>query len=178
MHINVGKNDFIKTMQKRTAVSSMGPSSLRNQGVGVLRCAQDYCGKLDLSAFSKSDELTFNKLLDRHTDRLLDILPVKTRPWGAARKAINLFLREALYNKYLSKNYHLNKIEKYLEIPLDRIVASELKSFARKELLHWPGLKKLKKPKSDEFQESATMLSDKNGYARVHLDMYLWLKNR
>jgi hypothetical protein len=33
----------------------------------------------------------------RMTESLIDHLPPKGRPWGAARKAINLFLRDALY---------------------------------------------------------------------------------
>jgi hypothetical protein len=50
----------------------------------------------------QSNEIRFRRWLDRQTDNLLDVLPINGRPWGAARKAINLFLRDVLYNQYLS----------------------------------------------------------------------------
>ena len=110
---------------------------------------------------------------------LLDSLPIKNRPWGAARKAINLFLRDALYNQYLSKQFKLQSIESWLEIPLDSAVAKGLKLQSnRDELPRWPGLKNLEANVSEGFQVFASKRANLKKVARVHLDMYLWLDNR
>ena len=37
---------------------------------------------------------------------------------GAARKAINLFLRDALYNRYLNRRFALSWIQAWIEVPL------------------------------------------------------------
>lgn len=175
----IKKADFLDILQKKTAVSAIGPSALRNQGVGVLKVAQEYCGNIDLYAIVRKNRNIFNKILDKHTKRLLDKFPVKTKPWGTARKAINLFLRDALYNKYLSEEYKLKSIEEYLEIPLDSATARGLKKIgSKRELPPWPGLILLTKHQSDLFQEFAQKIADRKKLIRVHLDMYLWLDNR
>ena len=47
----------------------------------------------------------------------------ESRHWGAARKAVNLFLRDALCNRYLAEEFNLKKAEAWMEIPLDSAVA-------------------------------------------------------
>ena len=117
--------------------------------------------------------------LDRQTDALLDALPIDGRPWGAARKAINLFLRDVLYNQYLSRRFAFGKLESWLEVPLDSAVARGLEAEAeRGALARWPGLKHLDENPSQEFQRFASAHAHTLGIERVHLDMYLWLKNR
>ena len=172
--------DFLTTLQRKVAVASVGPSALRGQGKGVLHAAQDFLAGLSLGRIPKSDCLRFETWLDRQTERLLDALPLKSRPWGAARKAINLFLRDALYNRYLCRHFRLGTIQSWLEVPLDSAVAKGLKKRAgrRGELPPWPSLKKLTKPVSDRFQVFASEFAKKKGIERVHLDMYLYLENR
>jgi hypothetical protein len=46
-------------------------------------------------------------------------LPAGAKNWGAARKALNLVLRDILYNQYLQREYGFNRIGKWLELPLD-----------------------------------------------------------
>lgn len=172
------KDNFIKTVQLMTAMS-IGPSALRNQGVGILQKAQKFCSEIDLRTFSSLTEKEFILKLDNETGKLLDLFGIKARPWGTARKSINLFLREALYNKYLSKEYGLENIQTFLEIPLDSAVSKGLKrSGLRGELPQWPGLKSLTKRVSNKFQEFALTKAGKDDLIRVHLDMYLWLENR
>ncbi len=171
--------DFMKTLQRMVAFTAVGPSALRGQGRGVLLASQNFLSKISLVRIPKSNEKKFQRWLDYQTELLLDNLPIKNRPWGAARKAINLFLREALYNQYLCKQFTLNSIEPWLEIPLDSAVAKGLKlNSNRGELPQWPGLKNLKPNISKSFQVFALKQANLKGLARVHLDMYLWLENR
>ena len=173
--------DFIPTVQRKVAVSAIGPSALRGQGKGVLKASQEFLASLSLARIPKSNETRFRTWLDRQTEALLDGLPVNGRPWGAARKAINLFLRDALYNQYLNRQFELGKIEAWLEVPLDSVVARGMKAKAKKMrtlLPRWPGLKHLKVHASDEFQNFASAHVRTIEISRVHLDMYLWLGNR
>ena len=172
-------NDFIPTLQRKVAVTAVGPSALRGQGKGVLAATQKFLPGISLTRLPKSNPIRFESWLDRQTNDLLDTLPLETRPWGAARKAINLYLREALYNQYLCRRFRINKVEPWLEIPLDSVVARGLKMAGQHgELPSWPGLKWLTKPVSNQYQEFASELSKKMKIERVHLDIYLWLENR
>ena len=171
--------DFVATLQRKVAVTAVGPSALRGQGEGVLHAAQDFLARLSLARLPKSNARRFRAWLDRETEALLDVLPVENRPWGAARKALNLFLRDALYNQYLCSHFKLQPVEPWLEVPLDSAVARGLKSLGKRGgLPRWPGLKNLRSDVSDHFQGFATQLARRKDVARVHLDIYLWLENR
>ena len=162
-----------------TATAAIGNSALRNQGKGILRKAQQHCSEIDLSIYSSFNEQEFLLQLDKETEIMLDSFGLKKRPWGAARKALNLFFRDALYNKYLSKEYNLENIEKFLEIPLDSVVSYGLKKRGKRgQLPKWPGLKSLTKNISNVYQQFAKDESVKENLFRIHLDMYLWLENR
>jgi len=173
------KKNFIVTLQRQVAVTAVGPSALRGQGKGVLGASQYFLAQLSLARLPKSNAKRFRAWLDRQTEELLDVLPVKNRPWGAARKAINLFLRDALYNQYLCSYFQLQSVEPWLEIPLDSAVARGLKSHGKRGgLPQWPGLKNLRADVSDRFQDFATLYAEQEDIERVHLDIYLWLENR
>jgi len=171
--------DFIITLHRKVAFSAIGPSALRGQGKGVLRASQDFLAQMSLARVPKTSIKRFQLWLDSQTELLLDSLPIKNRPWGVARKAINLFLRDSLYNKYLSRQFKLRSIETWLEIILDSAVAKGLKLRSNRGALpRWPGLKNLKPKVSEDFQVFASKQANLKGIARVHLDMYLWLANR
>jgi hypothetical protein len=174
---NMNKTEFLKTMQKKVSVSAVGPSALRSQGKGVLAATQEILSEIDLSAIPMGKQEDFNNWLDRQTGIILNAMPIKEKPWGAGRKALNLFLRDSLNNRYLCDEYEISKIENWLEIPLDSVVAKGLKE-KDKNLPRWTGLKYLKKEISDLFQKTALRISEKDKIARVHLDMILWLENR
>lgn len=88
---------FIKQVQCKVAVSAVGPSALRGQGTGVLYSVQKRLKNIDLSSLPTENQEEFKKWLDQQTDAILRKLPVDNKPWGAARKALNLFLRDVLY---------------------------------------------------------------------------------
>jgi hypothetical protein len=167
-------------IQKFVAFTAIGASAMRNQGKGILIKAQKFCEKLDLLKYSSAkNESYFLEILDQDTIKLLNNFGLKKRPWGTARKALNLFLRDAFYNYYLRNFYHLEKIEKFLEIPLDRIVTQKLKEKTKKGFLPtWKGLKNLMHKESDLFQAFAKKQAMLQGMSKIHLDAILWTKNR
>jgi len=170
--------EFIKQMQHKVAVSAVPLSAVRAQGAGVLGASQNFLKRLRLAKIPRS-EIAFRQWLNRQTYSLVDQLPVPYRPWGTARKVINLFLRDALYNKYLARAFKLNQLQRWLEIPLDGAVAKGLKQKAgRGNLPPWLGLKKLTRSESDPFQEYALLWAKEARTYRVHLDIFLWLENR
>jgi len=172
-------DNFISTVRQMVSVTAVGPSALRGQGKGVLKASQRFLASLSLVRIPKSNPTQFRNWLDRQADSLLDKLPVNGRPWGAARKALNLFLRDTLYNRYLCRRFEIGRIEPWLEVPLDAAVARGLRTEAgRGTLPQWPGLKYLKPDASDAFQEFASIHAGSLSIERVHLDMYLWLENR
>jgi hypothetical protein len=172
---------FIIDLKKFTAVTAVGVQALRRQGVGVIGSIQKYLDALDLSqTTSLKDQDEFIRWLDEVTDALVDKYEVS---WGAARKAINLFLHACFYNRYLYVEYGLDRLETWLEIPLDQVIAGQLRKERRKKagrglLPPWSGLGGLDKKKSEQFQECASQMATDEKLSRVHLDVGLWVNNR
>ena len=176
--------DIISAMHRRIAQVAIGSSSLRNQGApGVVECCREYMyEQIDLKLFVRAlaKEKTFQRWLDKHTIALVAKLPKHAKRWGAARKAINLFLRDVCYNTLLAQHIGLpnnvlpfNKAIQWLELPLDKDVAKGL----RKEystLPKWPGIRYVKPEISEEYQTAALDWAKKQRTARVHLDLALW----
>jgi hypothetical protein len=95
--------------------------------------------------------------------------------WGVARKAANLFLRDALYNVYLRKRHRLELAEALYELPLDKKVADGLAKCVGSKLPAWEGVKYLNRRDSEIYQKEATAEAARRGIARVHLDVYFWV---
>jgi len=170
------KKELIELLQYRTAEGAIGPSALRNQGKsGVLAAARRFLRAIDLFRFSVNTECEFKSILDEHTNDLMVTFPKGARHWGTARKALNLYLRDVLYNRYLSRHFGFRKVEKWLEVPLDSYVAKAIrKGFGIKDLPPWKGIKYLTPESSQAYQEAARRLASKGGFARVHLDVLFW----
>jgi len=174
-------NHFCADLQRYIAETAIGPSSLRNQGAnGVIRAARDYLADLDLTVFRGKNERSFLRTLDTKTEELRQALPWGARNWGAARKALNIFLRDICYNRFLCERLGLSDAqEEWMEIPLDATVANALISTdERGELPSWPGLIRLTPEVSADFQKFAKEAAAKQNITRIHLDMRLWTKER
>jgi hypothetical protein len=169
--------DFLQTMQKFVATSAIGVSALRNQGKGSLQAVRSALASMHLSPLKNMEQVEYRKWLDGATDWLLTHWPGTGRPWGAARKSVNLFMRDALYNQYLNGEHNIDHVEKWMEIALDSKVSEGLRN-RFPELPSWLGLKHLRQRVSDQYQDCAQQLADKQGISRVHLDIWLWLENR
>ena len=169
----------IKEFRERLANITIGPTTLRNQGApGVVAVARSFLKNLDLERFVIINQSDFFRELDAQTNILCKKFPVDALSWGAARKAINLFLAEAYYHRFVSEAYNLDLIEHFLEVPLDSQVGNALTKEAdkqeEKDFPRWPGLKHLKPETSKRYQDFAYRVAEAEGYARVYLDVIIW----
>jgi len=150
---------------------------LRGQGApGVVKKAREYLMGLDLGEFKDISERQFNNLLKKHTEKLRERFPEGAKKnWGAARKAINCFLEDAFYNRFLAKRYNLDRLEDFLELPLDSNTIRRLKEYAgRGNLPRWRGIKNLKPEDNKRFQECAKELANRERTSRIHRDLEFW----
>jgi hypothetical protein len=133
-----------------TTLRNMGPSK-------TVACARKYLKTIDLAEIGKAGKTGFSALLDDHTKKLASRLPgLPGEKWGVARKSLNLFFRDAVYNHYLRKHYGLAPVEAALEIPLDSNVSDRLHVEPEgKNLPSWGTVKRLKSEDSAKFQAAA-----------------------
>jgi hypothetical protein len=171
---------FYLDMQSYIAITTIGPSTLRNQGSkGVIKAAQKYVASIDIRIFRAKDEAAFLEVLDQETENLRRALPEGAQNWGAARKALNLFLRDVCYNRFLCEIHGLAQAEDWMEIPLDSLISASLKRKSmRGQLPAWPGLNRLTPEVSSKFQAFARQVAMERRISRVHLDMRLWIEAR
>ena len=171
--------DFVGRVQRKVALSAVAPSMLRGQGRGLVGCAHGFLAALSLQRIPRSSERRFMAWLDRQTRALDEAFPSRSRRWAAARKVINIFLRDALYNRYLNRAFRLSPVEPWLEVPLDGLVAARLKKLAaRGTLPRWQGLKRATREECGAFQQFAQEAAETMGVERVHLDIYLWVDGK
>lgn len=187
MRTNKVDSTFIDQMKRRVSEISVAASSLRNQGApGVVGISRSFFyNEIDLNKFR--DNLfadRYAKYLDKMTIRLVEKCPVGAKNWGAARKGLNLFFREVVYNRYLTNYLQIDKkfvlsedVLKSLEVPLDSDVATGLKEVYQ-ELPSWKSIKTLDKSLNNKFQEKAQEYAIAQGTIRVHLDLDFWRQNR
>jgi hypothetical protein len=171
---------LIKAIQARTAAVAISPSAVRGQGeAGVVDAARDYLADLNLHRFGTPEGRIYRRSLDRATDELQTALPAKARSWGLARKCLNIFLRDAFYTCYLRDAYDLGLAEEWYELPLDSVVAKEMRKEAGRGVLPWwPGVKYLQQGVSETYQAYALAMATRMGISRAHLDTYLWVEGR
>lgn len=169
MAIDISKvQEFIANAFTGTAIRNMGPR-------GTLERVREYLKAIDLGAIGGATASSYPGLLDDHTEKLRRSLPKGGQHWGLARKSVNLFLRDALYNFYLRTHYGLEKVEPWLEIPVDSYVARRLaKKPEGADLPKWRSVKGLKQEENAQFQTVAAEVAERKHTARVHLDLLFW----
>lgn len=176
----VSKRKLLALIQEFTAVSAVGASAVRGQPKNTVKGIREYLGKMNLCRMPKSDQKDFRRWLDLHTGRIQRKLPT---PWGIARKALNLFLRSCFYTHDLRRKHGFECVRRWLEVPLDSVVARELRKEARKRnivLPKWNGLGDSHlQDKSDTFQSYARAYAAACKLpATVYLDNVLWIPGR
>jgi hypothetical protein len=173
-----GSSEFLQVIQAKAARAAVGQSVVRGQGpAGMLKISQDYLADLDLRQFAVRRESLFQRRHDDATQQLLSVFPISGKSWGCARKVLDLFLRDALVNHYLRQYFKLEASEHLLEVPLDTVVARELRREAGRGVLpKWPTLKRLTPEVNQAYQALAARMARETGIARVHLDAELWLR--
>lgn len=169
--------EFISILQQKTGQLAIGRSTLRNQGApGVVGRARLFLQQVDLAELgSVSSSQQYLQFLEDKTTGLSESFPEGAKGnWGAARKALNIFIRDCLYNTYLSKVYSIERLREWLEIPLDGDVARNLYAVHKLSLPKWPNIRRLTPEVSAVYQQSAAAEARKLGIARVDLDIFYW----
>ena len=170
------KLDFIKLHHRRIAQLAVGPSTARGMGPkGTIQKARDFLQALDLHRFQVKSEKAFQRVLETVTLELKSALPRTAQRWGSARKFLNIFLRDVLYNRYLCEAYRFKHLEPWLELPLDSHVARGLKSEPTgQHLPRWETVVGLTSKQSQEYQNFAAQLANQLRTHRIHLDLKYW----
>jgi hypothetical protein len=167
------KLTFLQMVQQRTARVAVGASTVRGQRAGMVKTARQYLGKIRLEKFSVDDPEAFRQVLTRETQGFQAALRKVRGSFGIARKLLNIFLHDAFYNVYLQRSYHLNRSERFFELPLDSITAKHLRSHSP-ALTRWKGVKHLTAAMSEDYQFAAEIVAKEMGTTRVHLDTMWW----
>jgi hypothetical protein len=172
---------LLRLLRENLAERCVDGGTLRNQGSkGVVAAARKCLKKIKPAEFTNCTKRQFLTLLNEHTNNLANSFPGKAKgnP-GAARKAVNLFFRDVLYNKFLCEHYKLAHVEPWLEVPLDGDVAGKLRQEAEGvSLSKWNGIKRLTLEQSNEYQGAAARVAGRKRIARVHLDPLWWRAGR
>lgn len=174
--------DFFDTLQARTAMLAVGRSTVRNQGgPGILDACRKYLRALDLTEFQVDTEDAFRVVLEAHTQTLMQRFPAKARKnWGAARKVMNIFLRDVVYNRPMCNRFRLSRLGPWLELPLDTVAYRGVCRDSGRELkvTHWPRIKRLTPEFSDKVQQVARRVAKAARTHRVHLDVKYWRRDQ
>jgi len=142
---------------------------------GTIAAARLYLDGYDLNRIKVRTEKTFQSKLEEATDELKKSLPNEARHWGSARKFFNIFLRDALYNRYTCEKYGLFGLEPWLEVPLDSHVAKGLLFEPEgKNLPGWKTVIGLTQDVSLAYQLVARDVATREKTERVHLDLLYW----
>lgn len=167
---------FLNHLQRFTAKAMISSSALRNVGApGVLPIAHAYLAELPLQNLKHLDAIQYQAWLDQQTEKLRISFPDKAQKWGAARKALNIFMRAATYTVPLAVEYHLECILPYLEVPLDKDVATALGNTAEgRELPPWVSIVSLTAEMSRLYQDVASQVAQGKQVHRADLDVYYW----
>ena len=168
--------EILNLLHRRVASTSVGPSTARRMGPkGTVQAARDYLAELNLDRFSVRSEIEFREVLNRTTRAYVKKLPSGAQHWGPARKFINIFLRDVLYNKYLCTAYKLSAIEPWLEVPLDSHVAKGLRGEnGGTSLPRWRTVIGLNARTNTRHQQFASSVAAGMGIHRIHLDILYW----
>lgn len=184
----------VEDVQRRVANTSIGASTLRSQGVRIKE-AREFLEGLNLDELIQLPKEDFNDWLGKKTKLLMRRFKCNSgdkNNWGAARKVINIFLENALHNRFLFEEYNLQRFEDVLEIPLDSNVAKGLEEDWKKylerhksgassdKLPKWTTIKGLEPTDSDKFQACARKVADAipNYRYSIYLDLKYWRKKK
>ena len=171
-------DQFLQLLKRREESSAVTPSALRNMAspgtTDKLRAA--LASGVNLRRLARCQTVTaYRRALDLTTDKVRASLPKRDRHWGMVRKILNIYLRNALYNAYLSNAYDLARIDTFMEVPLDSHVAKWLKSQSEgQHLPRWKTVKHLTPEANDDFQTVARSVARRLRTASVHLDVWAW----
>ena len=163
------------------ANTSISASSLRNQGgEGVVAKARCFMGELDLAEAGAAGAEGYPAYLDDCTAKLMAYFPDKAREnYGAARKALNIYLFACTRDHVARSRYSLDRIEPALELPIDKDAITYLKcktqcEASRSALRGFDSIKGLCRKKHATIQAIASEVAEGKGVLRCELDFCAW----
>ena len=180
---------LLHALRSQLARAATESSTVRGRGnAGVAAAARAYLTQLDLAKLAANPE-ALPAHLDQHTVSLLETFQGEAHArWGLARKILNLFLRDAVYNVHLRTACGLGPLEPRLELPLDGESAKRVRRDYRRlrkdrpdlpNLPAWKGPFVLRPRESRDHQQAALEVAEAKGLrARVHLDAFFWSLER
>lgn len=168
-------------LQRFVANSGITQSAVRlgpdHPGIrGLSKIAAKFCSELNLAELPQSD--LYPADLDRWTQSLREKFPEGAQYWGTVRKCINIFMRDAAYNAYLRQRYNLALLEGVLEVQLDgdvgRGLLREPEATNEKLFQSWRSIIGLSPELHAASQHVASLVAQRKGMLRVHLDLFYW----
>lgn len=160
---------------------SVGTSALRNQvrkgGIGAVHAFLGGLRPRELRALRSRK--AFLRWLDARTSELeLKVGASHGLQWGSARKALNLWLRDIVYNHHFRSAYGLDRLEPWLEVPLDSHTAAFIRRESEADLPNWTTIVAVTPDFSRCYQEAASEIVRTPRFAHfghpVHLDLAAW----
>jgi N-glycosylase/DNA lyase len=165
--------NLLPLFQRYIAAISPGPTDLRNMRgtAGKRPQMRQLFEEFDLSCLRSAYEHSLEDLTERLCETFVG-------NWGAARKAVNLFVKDVVNHYALRAAYELDEIEPNLEIPLDSIVMRAIRRVSSDRSLVEIGVSALQPEISCAYQNAASGIAQNCGIARVHLDLIWWPAER
>ena len=166
--------NLLKFTQKKISAEVFGPNTLRSLPKGTKKMLEEHPCQVTLAKLPIT-KAGYSNWLDSQTTKLKTA--ISGMEWGVARKAMNIFMRDVFYNRFLFNAYCNDTMGDWLEIPVDRLVANAL-LMRFPDLSPWKTLKHLEPIAHTAYQNAALKLAICKGTTRVHLDLVLYLNNR
>lgn len=172
----MNEREYTRRRQHRVARVAIAASTVRGQGPpGCAQRTREFLKGIKLDQLVQPDERRFLARLEALTTRLQRAVPRPGLQWGSARKFLNIFLRDSLYDGHVSSTFDLHRIERWLEVPLDGDVGHRLGHEPEGAALpRWTTIKALSPDVSRAYQLVAQRVADRHAVARVHLDLLYW----
>ncbi len=172
------KTNLVESIIERAVKYSIGPTTLRGQGIGVykksietiINIAKSPNFKTAITEIDSDDK--FQNFLNKETNKLKNkYLGYAKGNYGAARKSWNLFFEQLYFDRILYEYFNIKKIEHYLEFPLDSKAADFINNSNK---IEWKGIKHLDHNTSNKFQKAASEIAKNENIKRVELDLISW----
>lgn len=184
------KTKIYKDHTDRLVKISISTSAFRNQGkTGLIKETRKYIkSSVKLKEFAEAlRKNRYDAYLDLNTSKLCKALRKHNCRWGTARKGLNIFFRDVLYNSFFFKELKLCfEYGDQLEIPLDSKTMGKIRrlyvenNFKQFELVkpRTTTIIALDSENSRSFQKIAAEIAKRlpkyRSYRRVDLDMEFW----
>lgn len=170
-----------EVLKENLAKRSVGTSALRKQvRKGGIKAVHEFLGGLrprELRAL-RTPAAYLRWLDDRTVEMERQVGKSHGLMWGSARKALNLWIRDIVYNHHFRSTYGLDRLEPWLEVPLDSHTAAFIRRESVAPLPRWTTIMAVTPAFSKLYQDAARGIVESPRFAYlkhpVHLDLAAW----